>query len=845
MRANRRLLQQLAALMEIQSGMAGQRAQTPVLGIVVDPSATPSELLSLFAAEYEHWWRLPSSGEPASKDLAAGKAILKLPPADQVTLLHESLERAIAAPQGPGVSPPYGLCACAEMLLNQKLPFSADDLGRILQLLVSLAPRFPLTGPMFLRYLAQIERCAADSLPPDLLQALPLALEAVRRQIDRPIFIRLAARVTALVSPSEAGLPEPNETWSAAMLDSLRAMDEPEYAAWQRLLAHAARAEQSKPSAKWNNKAASLVKQIGFPGFKSRLLAWFAGLETPAERVLSARNGQLVKGLAWACALYEDAELSGLLGRLVEALLTWLPKWPAMDWRCLKAGNGCLYALSSMPGDEPIAQLSRLNLRLKGKQLQDSTGKALAAAAARRGLAREELEELTVPAHGLDAEGSLRIAIGDATLEVAVTGATIVECRWSDANGGSLKGPPATLQAEHKSEIAALKRSVEHIRGSLAAQRIRLERLLLADRAWLLPVWQERYQRHPLIGPMVRRLIWRFQPEAGDAVLAMPAGGGLVDAEGRLLGLLPESTAVRIWHPLGSDPAEVLRWRRFLEERSIVQPFKQAHRELYAVAAVERGGRMASDRFAAHIIRQQQFKALCDERGWRYQIQGAHVRGDGRAMCVFDGWGLRAVFVIEPAGTDPGNGARAPYYAFLRTGMVQFNRLDGTEIPLGEVPDLILSEAMRDLDLFVGVCSIGNDPNWSGRDAGTAHAGYWRSYAFAELSEASAARRQVLQQLLPRLPIGPRCMLDGRFLVVRGDLRTYKIHIGSGNVLMSPNDTFLVIGRTTPPSAAAGGVFLPFEGDTMLARILGTATALAADTKIADRSIRKQIGDPR
>ena len=32
-------------------------------------------------------------------------------------------------------------------------------------------------------------------------------------------------------------------------------------------------------------------------------------------------------------------------------------------------------------------------------------------------------------------------------------------------------------------------------------------------------------------------------------------------------------------------------------------------------------------------------------------------------------------------------------------------------VPLEEVPPLVLSEVMRDADLFVGVASVGNDPN--------------------------------------------------------------------------------------------------------------------------------------
>jgi hypothetical protein len=71
---------------------------------------------------------------------------------------------------------------------------------------------------------------------------------------------------------------------------------------------------------------------------------------------------------------------------------------------------------------------------------------------------------------------------------------------------------------------------------------------------------------------------------------------------------------------------------------------------------------------------------------------------------------------------------------------------------------------------------------------------------------------------------------EDKFLIVKGDLRTYKIHLGSGNILMSPNDQHLCIA----PSASAetfgkGKVFLPFEGDRMLSIILSKAFMLAED----------------
>jgi hypothetical protein len=82
-----------------------------------------------------------------------------------------------------------------------------------------------------------------------------------------------------------------------------------------------------------------------------------------------------------------------------------------------------------------------------------------------------------------------------------------------------------------------------------------------------------------------------------------------------------------------------------------------------------------------------------------------------------------------------------------------------------------------------------------------------------------------------------------RFLVVRGDVRTYKIHLGSGNILMEPNDQYLCIvpARGAATGGLAGRVFLPFEGDGTLAIILSKAFLLSEDRKIQDPTILHQI----
>jgi hypothetical protein len=100
-----------------------------------------------------------------------------------------------------------------------------------------------------------------------------------------------------------------------------------------------------------------------------------------------------------------------------------------------------------------------------------------------------------------------------------------------------------------------------------------------------------------------------------------------------------------------------------------------------------------------------------------------------------------------------------------------------------------------------------------------------------------------LERLLPRLKIASRCTLQEKFLVVRGTLRTYKIHLGSSNILMEPNARYLCIvpDRSRAAIPHGRGVFLPFEGDNTLAVVLSKAFLLADDAKIKDPTITRQI----
>jgi hypothetical protein len=522
-------------------------------------------------------------------------------------------------------------------------------------------------------------------------------------------------------------------------------------------------------------------------------------------------------------------------------------KVPLIGPRCVRVGNACVWALGAMPGTEGVGQLALLKIKVKTLSTQKGIKKALDAAAKRIGLPADEIEEMAVPTYGLQEVGKCEEQLAGFTLELIVTGTTTTELRWIKPDGKKQSSVPQVVKEQHAEELKELNQSVKDIRKMLPAQAARIENLYLEQKTWPLSVWRERYLDHPLVGTVARRLIWRFTN--GDRVASgIRLNDRIVSADRSELDWLNDGTKVELWHPLSETTADVMRWREFLVEHEMQQPFKQAHREIYVLTDAERATRVYSNRFAAHVIKQHQFHALCNARAWKNKLRLMVDDIFPPATREMPAWALRAEFWIDGIGDNYGQDTtEAGTYLYLSTDQVRFYALDSAAdsepLALEVIPPLVFSEIMRDVDLFIGVGSVANDPTWFDGGPDARHRDYWSSYSFGALSETAKTRKHVLERLIPRLKIAERCTLTDRFLIVRGDVRTYKIHLGSGNILMEPNDQYLcIVPNRSVSEDYRSKVFLPFEGDTTLSIILSKAFLLARDWEVTDPTILRQIG---
>ncbi|WP_187414275.1 DUF4132 domain-containing protein [Nonomuraea sp. PA05] len=586
------------------------------------------------------------------------------------------------------------------------------------------------------------------------------------------------------------------------------------------MLRHWATARDSRPGLRWLWEARELLTGQAVEVIHEVLEELAAHRETSirnrhqAESVfVRERAATTLRGLIWTCELIKEPWVIPLLGDVAVTTGTGMGGSGA-NARSELLANAAIGVLSRRGGLDVVAQLARVQAKVRKKTILAAVDRTLNEVAGQAGLSPEQLLDRTVPTFGLGPDGT-RTEQG---LCLSLDGRISYEGR---------KTIPKTVDRELLADFRA---TAKELRKAVPAERFRVERALATERIWRWRDVCEHFLDHPVTGSLARDLIWEILQGPAGLPVKGDQGWALTDPAGRRIQPFPD-TPVLLWHPIAHTVEEVRGWRDHLIANDLRQPFKQAFREVYLLTPAEEQTRDHSRRFARHLLRYGQAKALLTGRGWTGMSLGhwgwLYGSGESEAAKELPG-GLTAHwdFHLDEHSFDRDGGGTA---SICVSGDLRFTA-EGRGVPLAEVPALTLSEVLRDADLAVGVTSTGLDPE--------GHGEYWESYGFGDLSESAEVRRDALARLLPRLSIAGRCTLDGRFLHVKGELRTYKIHLGSGNILMEPNDAYLCI----VPGGGGDQVFLPFEEDGgMLSLILSKAFLLAADTGITDPSITRQI----
>jgi hypothetical protein len=294
---------------------------------------------------------------------------------------------------------------------------------------------------------------------------------------------------------------------------------------------------------------------------------------------------------------------------------------------------------------------------------------------------------------------------------------------------------------------------------------------------------------------------------------------------------------------------ELQRWRERIFSGGIRQPFRQAFREFYQVTDDERVTRMYSNRFAGVYLRQHQLASLCRARGWEYRLMSVSFDGYNVPTKKLPHWKMQAELHVDlPPDRDgalheSGLGEQSGFgiNMFVETDQVRFRR-DQREVAVDEVPALLYSEVMRDVDLFTSVCAIGEDENWRDEgDRGTGVPG--EGNTVKEITAAMSLRAEILTRVLPRMAIADRCRIEPTHLEVQGQLGRYRISLiwGQAALIAESGMRWLKIPQKLLMAVPLELADLPMDLDYRTEMILRKACLLADDWKIKDPELIRQF----
>ena len=312
---------------------------------------------------------------------------------------------------------------------------------------------------------------------------------------------------------------------------------------------------------------------------------------------------------------------------------------------------------------------------------------------------------------------------------------------------------------------------------------------------------------NPVVAPLIKDLIFKV-----DNILGYYEDNKLIGFDKKskkviLIEDVDKDTLLTIAHPF--DLFNSKQWPLYQQDilgREVKQVFKQVFRELY-IKTKDELKMDKSRRYAGHQIQPSKTVALLKTRRW----------------IVDDYEGLQKVYYKENiiakmyAMTDWYSPAEVE--APTIEDIVFYDRKTFEPLTIKDIPDLVFSEVMRDIDLVVSVAHVGDvDP---------------------EASQSTIEMRRAIVEFNAKLFKLKNVTFTESHALIKGTRAEYSIHLGSGVIHQKAGATIEVL---PIHSQHRGRIFLPFiDEDPKTAEIMSKVLLFAQDEKIKDIFILEQI----
>ncbi len=792
---------------------------------------------------------------PGPQDIPVTKAILALPPEEQVALLPDAFW-AVSNKRIVDLRDYYTRCSrriflwrLIALITRRKLPFT----DRSFQIIFSILGQANSDHMARLGGLWQgLERYDAAHELSDTLRAI---LQEYRDGILSGTYReRLDAVLRETLPPPRVLGPMPDlqdTEWGKAVRDWVLGLVPKSRDPWVELIELAfAGHKLSRPRKRWQARAKELVSAIG-PGKYAAKLSWMLNRfdtqsyensfgnsldKIPYEGV--DPNQETLKGLIWAAQFCGDNAPTEDLRQFANRCY----RKRGSEWDAARLGNAVFVAFESLPGDLglPYLFLSYGDINHEGARL--FIKRAIERTAKARGLTVEELGDYGIPTFGMDQSGILRENFGNRTVEISCDASGRIRASIVDTTQDKPKRYSLRRLAKSDWFLAERYRKlIDRMETERERQCRRLEELYFSRRVRTVEEMRTHYVEHPFVTHFIPRIIWQLEKNTISEAALFDAGK-FYGVDGAEIPWVGQETAMSPWHPVFADVNEVQAWRNRIDMLGIKQPFEQAYREIFIPTDVEFETELYSNRFAGHFVWQFELHIRLKDLGWEV-LESPEADEAVYKIRRFANFDLQAALFSDPVA-DAGRGGKIDT-ALESTGHISFSHtsdVDMSPIRIADVPPIVFSEVMHDLSDAVAGSAIAVNMDWCDhrqRDKSeTFH--FRRSTRHNNLG--ARKRAEILKQLLPALEISDRCKVSGCDLLVQGRINEYRIHLGSTAVFMQPNDRHLCIVEGRHRGRYASRVPDSTKIDTTLSSAISKAMLLANDHEITDKTIKSQIG---
>lgn len=437
--------------------------------------------------------------------------------------------------------------------------------------------------------------------------------------------------------------------------------------------------------------------------------------------------------------------------------------------RIVSEGKAVAMAMQNLANNAGFSDVTRLTLRMETKVMEDS---------------REVFEDIEV-------EGVLlRLSVDEfGKTEVVV-----------NKDGKTLKSIPAKIKKNDK--VKALLETKKSFTEQYRRTRLMFEQAMeegttfTAKELTLL-------EDNPIVSPIVKTLLFI---EEGSGRLGFINGGKFSDHEGKEINL-KEEAELKVAHPYHIyKDGHWSEYQKLLFDNKTVQPFKQIFRELY-IKTSEELEMEDTRRYSGNQIQPKKTLACLKGRRWVADIDFGIQKVYYKENIIATIYALADWF--SPADIEA---PTVEWVSFM-------DRKTWEPIRIKDIPDIIFSEVMRDVDLAVSVAHAG------GVDPETSHSTIEMRAALVEFT-------------LPLFKL-TNVTIEKNHAHIQGKYGNYSVHLGSGVVHKMGGSMINIL---PVHSQHRGKMFLPFaDEDPKTSEIITKILFLAEDGKIKDPSILEQI----